>query len=108
MYIFSIFFNMKVFCVFSLESPHRGDSNEYTQYTIFNVGNKITLNYLKSAAMGFMFQGTQERVRNSRGKRAVGVRATEVLLYVRTSLIIVRLVSKHNKVGKRCETEMIQ
>ena len=34
MYIFSIFFNMKVYCVFSLESPHRGDSNEYTQYTI--------------------------------------------------------------------------
>ena len=26
---------MKVYCVFSLESPHRGDSNEYTQYTIF-------------------------------------------------------------------------
>ena len=35
--IFSIFFNMKVCCVFSLESPHRGDSNEYTQYTIFNI-----------------------------------------------------------------------
>ena len=34
--IFSIFFNLKVCCVFSLESPHRGDSNEYTQYTIFN------------------------------------------------------------------------
>ena len=33
--IFSIFFNMKVSCVFSLES--RGDSNEYTQYTIFNI-----------------------------------------------------------------------
>ena len=32
--IFSIFFNMKVCCVFSLESPHRGDSNEYTKYTI--------------------------------------------------------------------------
>ena len=32
--IFSIFFNMKVYCVFSLESPQRGDSNEYTQYTI--------------------------------------------------------------------------
>ena len=31
-----IFFFMKVFCVFSLESPHRGDSNEYTQCTIFN------------------------------------------------------------------------
>ena len=29
--IFSIFFNMKVCCVFSLESPRRGDSYEYTQ-----------------------------------------------------------------------------
>ena len=35
--IFSIFFNIKVCCVFSLESPHRGDSNEYTQNTIFNI-----------------------------------------------------------------------
>ena len=34
--IFLIFFNMKVYCVFSLESPHRGDSNENTQHTIFN------------------------------------------------------------------------
>ena len=33
-YIFPIFFTMKVYCVFTLESPHRGDSNEYTQYTI--------------------------------------------------------------------------
>ena len=64
----------------SLESPHRGDSNEYTQYTIFYIKKKITLNYLKSEAMGF-FLGTQERVRNSRGKRAISVRATEVLLY---------------------------
>ena len=31
---FSIFFNMKVYCVFSLESPQRGDSNEYIEYTI--------------------------------------------------------------------------
>ena len=31
------------------------------------------------------FQGTQERVRNSRGKRAISVRATEVLLYMRYS-----------------------
>ena len=35
--MFMIFFNMKVCCVFSLELPHRGDSNEYTQYTIFNM-----------------------------------------------------------------------
>ena len=33
--IFLTFFNMKVYCVFTLESPHRGDSNEYTEYTIF-------------------------------------------------------------------------
>ena len=38
--IFSIFLNMRVCCVFSLESPHRGDSNEYTQYTIFNIKQK--------------------------------------------------------------------
>ena len=51
--ICSIFFNMKVFCVFSLESPYRGDSYEYAQYTIFNVKKEITLNNPKCAAMGF-------------------------------------------------------
>ena len=71
--------------MFSLESPHLGDSNEYTQYTIFNIKQKITLNYPKSAAMGF-FQGTQERVRNSRGKRAISVRAIEGQLYMNTKL----------------------
>ena len=80
--IFSILFNMKVCCVFSLESPHRGDSNEHTQYTIFNINKKIILRYPKSAAIytiyhfqykqenhpkisqicsyEFLFQGTQE------------------------------------------------
>ena len=65
--------------MFSLETPHRGDSNEYTQNTIFNISKEVTLKYHKSAAMGFL-QGTKERVRNSRGKRASSVRATEVLL----------------------------
>ena len=37
----------------SLESPHWDDSNEYTQNTIFNMNKKNTLNYPKSAAMGF-------------------------------------------------------
>ena len=43
----------------SLESPHRSDSNECTQYTctIFNIKKKITLNYPKSAAMGFFSKG---------------------------------------------------
>ena len=33
-----------------------------------------------SAAMAFLLR-TQKRVRNSHGKRAISVRATEVLLY---------------------------
>ena len=43
--------------MFSLESPHGGDSNEYTQYTIFNMNKKNTLNYPKSAAMCFFSKG---------------------------------------------------
>ena len=71
--------------MFSIKSPHRGDSNEYTQYTIFNIKRKINLNCLKSAAIVFfigIFQGTQAPVRNSHGKRAISVRAIEVLLYI--------------------------
>ena len=48
---------MKVRCVFSLKSPHRGDFNKYTQDTIFNMNKKNTLNYPKSAAMGFSSKG---------------------------------------------------
>ena len=65
--IFFIFFNMKVYYVFSLELPHRGDSNVYTQHTIVISKNKITPDYSKSAALGFFFHRDQERVRNSRG-----------------------------------------
>ena len=43
--------------MFSLESPHRGDSNECTQYTIFNMNKKDTINNPKSAAMGFFSKG---------------------------------------------------
>ena len=39
-YIFLIFSHMMVYCVFSLESPHRGDSNEYTQHIIINIKSK--------------------------------------------------------------------
>ena len=78
-----IFYNMKVCCVFSLESPHRGDSNEYTQYTVFNIKREITvtvtLTYPKSLALEF-YLWTQERVRTSHDERAISVRATEVLL----------------------------
>ena len=43
--------------MFALESPHQGDSNVYTQYTIFNMNKKNILNYPKSAAMGFFSKG---------------------------------------------------
>ena len=72
---------MTVCCVFLSELPHRGNSNEYTQHTIFNMQKKISLNYPKSADIGLFFQGTQIRVQNSHGKRAISVRAIEVLLY---------------------------
>ena len=39
--------------MFSFESSHRGDSNQDTRCTIFNIKKQITLNYSKSAAMGF-------------------------------------------------------
>ena len=59
--IFSIFLTMKVCCVFSLESPHRGDSNEYTQHTIFKIKKKkITQNYSKPAAVGFFPKGFKD------------------------------------------------
>ena len=69
--------------MFSLKSLHRCDSNVYIHHFQYKKNKKITLNYPKSAGMGF-FQGAQERVRNSRGKRAISVRAIEVLLYAET------------------------
>ena len=74
---------MKVYCLFSLESP-RGNFNENTQYTIFNIKKEITLNdnfkIIPNLQLWDFFQGTQERVRNRGGKRAISVRAFEVLL----------------------------
>ena len=43
------------YCTVELQwlDTFEGDSNEYTQYIIFNIRKKITLNYPKSADMGF-------------------------------------------------------
>ena len=38
--------------------------------------------FFQICSHGMFFQGTQERVRNSQDKRAIRVRATEVLLHV--------------------------
>ena len=77
-----IFYNMKVYFVFSLGSPHWGDSNEYTQYTIFNIKKENHTKLSQIYSQEIFFLGTQEQVRNSRGKRAISVRAIEVILYI--------------------------
>ena len=46
-----------------------------------DVKKKIILNHPKSATMGFVPRD-QEQVRNSRGNRAISVRAIEVPLYI--------------------------
>ena len=69
----------KVYFVFSLESPQQGDSNEYTQYTISQYKKENHPKLSQICNYGDLFQGTQERVRNSRGKRAISVRAIKVL-----------------------------
>ena len=43
--------------MFSLETPHRGNSNENTKYTILSIKKKINLNYPKYAATGFFSKG---------------------------------------------------
>ena len=57
---FSTFFNMKVCCVFSLESLHRGDSNEYTQYTIFNIKEKSALIIPNLKVLDFFSSGLKD------------------------------------------------
>ena len=47
--------------------------------------------------LGDFFQGTQERARNSGGKRAISVRAIEVLLYKTSRL-------NHVYLGKQIQT----
>ena len=67
--------------MFSLESPQPGESNEYTQYTMFQYKKENLLNYPKSVTMEFV-SSDLKRVRNSRGKRVISVRAIEVLMYL--------------------------
>ena len=61
--IVSTFFDTKLCSVFSLKSPHRGDSNVYTQYNTFLLKKKFTLNYPKPTAMGFCSKGWMDDLR---------------------------------------------
>ena len=51
------FFNMKVSCVFSIGSPHRGDSNEYKQFTFFNIEKKIIQKIIPNIMSAAMYHG---------------------------------------------------
>ena len=60
----------------SLDSPHRGDSNVYTQHTIFNKNKKSPKISPKLQLMDFS-KGLKNEF-----ETAISVRATEVLLYL--------------------------
>ena len=87
-----MFFTINVCCVYSLESPHRGDSNEYTQHDeailMSTYSIQIKEENLPKLSVYRIWRNslrTQERVRLIHGKRAIGVRAIEVLLYHRAN-----------------------
>ena len=62
-----------------------------TQHTIINIKSSLIMpNIIMAAAIGFFLE-SQERIRNSRGKRVIDVRATEVLLWFLT-IIGIRVV----------------
>ena len=69
---FRFFFNMKV-CL--------GDSNEHTQYTIFNTKKETHPKIFQFCSNGVYFpRDYRNSLRNSLGKRDISVRATEGLL----------------------------
>ena len=50
-------FNMKAYCVFTLESPYRGDSNEDTQYTIFQYEKEKHPEFSQICSYGIFSKG---------------------------------------------------
>ena len=73
--------------MFSLELPHPGDSNEYTQYTMINIKKKITL--LKSKydnvciiLWDFFFLGLENDFELAAVNEPSMFRAIEVLPYL--------------------------
>ena len=48
---------MKVYCVFSLESPQRGNSNEYRQYTILNMSKNNNPKLSQICSYGIFSKG---------------------------------------------------
>ena len=54
--------------------------------------NNIKNEWTVSSLLRAFFQGTQERVRNNRGKRAISVRDIEVLLYFDVTQVIEKVL----------------
>ena len=88
---FFIFFKIKLHecCVYSLESRHRGDSYDYTnihfQDKIIDLKLSQLYHYISSYKKRFLW--TQERVQNSRSKRANCVQATVFCYTAEISLL---------------------
>ena len=93
--IFSVFYSMKVYCVFSLESPHRGDANEYTQYSIFNMNKKNTLNYPKILAMGFFCSPKGEHIVAALSDRPSGCPFVRHTFGRSTSLKVLKIILRN-------------
>ena len=49
--------------MFSLESPHRGDSNEYTQYNIFNMKKEKHPKLYSICCYGIFSKGLKNEIR---------------------------------------------
>ena len=73
--------------MFSLESPHQGDSNENTKHTI-SIEKMTSPLIIPNLQLSDFYLGIQEQIRNSCSKRANSVQATEVLLYYVQSIIV--------------------
>ena len=70
-YFYFFFLNMEVCCVFALESPHCGDSNEYRQYTIVNIkeeNHSQLLQIYECLQLWDFSLGLKKKVRKSSGK----------------------------------------
>ena len=72
----------------SLESPHRGDPYEYTKYTIFNIKKENHPKLPQSCSYGIFPRDLRTSSKNSPGKRAISVRATEVYCNYFSSVVV--------------------
>ena len=59
---------------------HRGDSNEYTQYTIFNMKKETNPKLFQICSYRIFSKGPKNEFETAVVKGAISVRVTEVLL----------------------------